>query len=190
MLIALYFLAQFLRKRFDWFHYIEDYLMKKLFFSAIIRYMIESYLKVLHNSIFYFIYTRTTSDHNMQINFSIFLIIVFLIFPLFVWVFLICFRQRLDERKFNDRFSSMYLGNKTDSYLGDGMRTDRSMAFLYSVPFCIKRICFVLCFVLYRNSSGTETLFGMLITVTIYAIYISHCQPHEEFYLNHLETFN
>ena len=137
VLIALYFLVRFLRKRFDWFHYIEDYLMKKLFFSAIIRYMIESYLKVFHNSIFYFIVTQKTSDHKMQIALSVFLIAVFLIWPLFLWVFLICFRRRLEEKKFNDRFSSMYLGNKTDSYLDNSMRTDRSMAFLYSVPFCV-----------------------------------------------------
>ena len=84
----------------------------------------------------------------------------------------------------------MYLGNKTDSYLDDSMRTDRSKAFLYSVLFCVKRICFVLCFVIYRNSSETETLFCLLMFVTVYAAYISHSQPHEEIYLNYLEIFN
>ena len=58
ILFALYFLFRFLRKKVEAFHYVEDYLMKKLFFSSIIRYMIESYLKVLHNSIFFFYLTR------------------------------------------------------------------------------------------------------------------------------------
>ena len=99
-LFVLYILFRFLRKKIEALHYVEDYLMKKLFFSAIIRYMIESYLKVFHNSLFFFYLTRSTTFGTGQVVFSIALIAVFSIWPLFVYIFLHCFRNRLDDVKF------------------------------------------------------------------------------------------
>ena len=54
ILFGLILLFRFLRQKFSYLSYAEDYLIKKLFFGSIIRYMIESYLKIFHNSIFFF----------------------------------------------------------------------------------------------------------------------------------------
>ena len=192
VLIALFFLAQFCRKRFDWFHYIEDYLKKKLFFGSIIRYMIEAYLKVFHNSLFFLYITASATGSDRQVALSIVLIIVFALWPLFVFIFLQlhCNRPRLDEDKFRDRYGSMYLDNKTDLYLGKELKADRSEAFVYSAYFCLRRLCLVLCFFCFHNSNMMNILFGTLAITTVYVVYIIHIFPHTENYFNYLEVFN
>ena len=118
------------------------------------------------------------------------LIILFAIWPLFVFIFLHFFRSRLDEDKFSDRFRSMYLDMKTDLYLGKVLKTDRSEAFVYSTYFCLRRLILVLCFFCFHNSNMMNILFGTLAITTVYVVYIIHIFPHTETYFNYLEVFN
>ena len=52
-LLILYYLISYLMERFRWLKIVERYLRRKLFYSSAIRFMIESNLKITHNSIFY-----------------------------------------------------------------------------------------------------------------------------------------
>ena len=87
---ALYGLIYLLRKKFKEFKVVDYYFKKKLFFSSILRYMIESYLKVTHNSIF-FLYLNGNfgdSESKNMFAFNITLIVIFVLWPFILYVFL------------------------------------------------------------------------------------------------------
>ena len=82
------------------------------------------------------------------------------------------------------------MGNKTDDYLEGYLQTDRSKAFLYHVPFCLRRLALVLCFFTYKNSTHLEALYGTIGISTVYIIYFTNSKPHIDDYFNLLELFN
>ena len=86
-----YYLVKYLSKRSSKFRKIELYLKKKLFFSSAIRYMIESNLKITHNSLFFLAITgsfETTKD-KVFTSFVILLLVVIIVWPLFITAFLL-----------------------------------------------------------------------------------------------------
>ena len=85
----------------------------------------------------------------------------------------------------------MYLTNRTDGYLGDGLRTNKAKCFLYHVWFCIRRLSFVLCFFITRyNTTQLECLYGILLIQSVYLVYIAENFPHIENVFNILELVN
>ena len=121
IVFTLYGLVSLLRRKVKEMKEVEEYIERKLFFSSILRYMIESYLKITHNSIF-FLYLNgrlDSEDNRIQLGVNIAIIAIFVLWPFLIYVFLMSFRTRLEEKTFKNRFHSTYLGNKTDDYLGD-----------------------------------------------------------------------
>ena len=84
----------------------------------------------------------------------------------------------------------MYLDNRTDDYLGGGINTDRSIAFVYNSFFCLRRFFMVICFFIFKDETGMETIFSTLAITTAYVVYITHSSPHCDSYFNYLEIFN
>ena len=85
----------------------------------------------------------------------------------------------------------MYLNMKTDCYVGKTRRTDKSMCFLYTFWFCIRRLCLVLCFfITWNNGSMIQTIFGLLCMQTCYLWYVAGYKPHIEIWFNSLEFVN
>lgn len=189
---AIYTLVYFLRKRFKKLKVVEDYLKKKLFFSASIRYMIEASLRLTHNSIF-FLYLKgsfETKEDKLQTILNILLLVLIVLWPIFMTAFLLYFRDRLEKTSFKSKFHTMYLECKTDNYLGDKFKLDKAKCFLYHVPFCVRRLCLVLCFFLLLNKSFLHCFYGILVIYTCYIIYIIHVGPHIANFYNGLELFN
>ena len=75
-----------------------------------------------------------------------------LVWPVFLTAFLLGTRERHEEKSFQQKFSSMYLTNKTDCYVGKQLQRNRSLSFLYTVWFCLRRLAFVLCFFFAYNT--------------------------------------
>ena len=170
---------------------VTDYLEKKLFYNAICRYMIESYMKLAHNTLI-FLALQASLTSNLMIMQTIgltFVLSILLIWPLFVALFLYANRKQLEDKKFKFRFESMYLGNKTDNYL-IGIRVDRKICYLYTLFFCFRRLALVLCFFYLKEENYLECIYGLLGIQIVYIIYITNGKPHIDNYYNSLELFN
>ena len=166
LLFLIYYLVKFMLNRFPRLQWFETVLRRKLFYSSVIRFMIESNLKITHNSIF-FLYLRgsfASNNDTASTCFTIFVLVIIILWPPYLAQFLIRTRDDHEKQGFIRKFSSMYLTNKTDRYLGDGIRTNKARCFLYHVWFCIRRLSFVMCIFITRNNANQlQCLYGILI---------------------------
>ena len=168
------------------------YLKKKLFFSSAIRYMIESNLKITHNSVFFLAITgsfESTSDKVFTIL-TCALLVVIVLWPFFVTAFLLHNRKRLKSPRFKLMFQSMYLGIKTDNHLGNGLTVKKTECLLYNVVFCLRRLALVVCYLYFKDGLAGSVLYAILAIQTIYIVYIVYSKPHVDSYFNILEVFN
>ena len=127
LLFALYFLIHHFRKKYSVLKYAEIFLLKKLFFGSPIRFMFVGYLKIAHNSIF-FLFLQSSSEtgrDKAQLVLNIFLVVFIVLLPLVITVVLLIYRERLEQPNFKNKFHSLYLDTKTDSYLGETLKTNR-----------------------------------------------------------------
>ena len=111
------------------------------------------------------------------------------VWPIFLIAFLVPQQGRLEEEDFKNKFTSMYLDNKTNKYLGEEFVKDRKLCYLYHVPFCVRRLCLVLSFFFFREDQ-TLTLYAILVIQTAYYTYLIESMPHIEDYFNTLEIIN
>ena len=148
-----YIALKHLSKRSSKVEKIQLYLKKKLFFSSAIRYMIESNLKITHNSIFFLAITGSFSTTRDKV-FTIFICLllgVIVLWPFFVTAFLLHNRKRLKTPRFKLMFQSMYLGIKTDNYLGKNLTIKKTECLLYNVVFCLRRLALVVCYLYFKD---------------------------------------
>ena len=118
-----------------------------MFFNGIIRYIIESYLKQLHTTLIFLALQPSSSSEYQQlqtIGYSL-VMVIYLIWPIFVVVFLTARSNELDDKMFKFRCESMYLDNRTNTYL-KGVKQDRRVCYLYTFFFSIRRLALVFCF--------------------------------------------
>ena len=144
MIYLLLKLWQYVSKKGSVGKAVAEYFEKKLFFSAICRYIIESYLKIVYNTLIFLVFNARISSNYQRIQ-AIGLSIIFgllLFWPLLIALFLTLYRNRLDDESFKRRFESLYLGNKTNNYLPH-CRANRKMCYLYTFFFCVRRLALV-----------------------------------------------
>lgn len=68
--------------------------------------------------------------------------VVLMIWPVFIIFFVYKNKLNLEEKKFLEKFNSMYLGNKT---------TKVSTA-CYHAVFCVRRLCIALTYIAFRTN--------------------------------------
>ena len=188
---ALYYLTKFLVNRFPSLALVEKYLNRRLFYRTPIRFMIECYLKISHNSIFFLsIMGSFNTEETLSTIFNIFILVFVLLWPILLFLFLICKRNKLERRSFLQRFHSMYLNIKTDNYLKPRFQSNKASCFLYNVIFCVRRLAFVMSLFLLKNMYSCSIFFGFLFNTSLYVLYILETMPHIESYFNLLELFN
>ena len=103
LMFGLYYLVKALRKKCKYFKIIEDKLKKKLFFSSAIRYMIQGNLKLTHTAIFYIAITGLQFDsisNSAQTVINILIIVLIIVWPIFLSMFLMANRSKLDTAEF------------------------------------------------------------------------------------------
>ena len=90
--------------------------------------MIESNLKITHNSIFYLLILGSFDSLKQTVStiFTLAFLAVIILWPAFLTVFLLYNRKNLEKRPFQRKFHSMYLRIKSDGYLGPKLVTDKS----------------------------------------------------------------
>ena len=96
---------------------------------------------------------------------------IFLLWPVFVSIFLTMRRKDLDDEKFKYRFESIYLGNKTDTYLG-GLKLNKSLCFCYATFFCLRRIVLVFCFFYLKEDDYMQCIYGLIAIQVCYVSYL------------------
>ena len=153
-LLLLYFLSEFMHKRINKVKYVTVILGKKLFYNAWIRYLITSNLKITHNAIF-IMYLKASFDSlktGVLTSFNILLLLIILIWPLFLTIFLLCNHRKLENKRFQKKFHTMFLGN----------RIRKKRTFLYHTVFCLRRLLLVLSFFIYYDSKSPKVIWCFL----------------------------
>lgn len=142
----------------------KAYFRKKLFFNSWIRLMIQSNLKITHNSIFFLALTGSFETTQDKFNTALMMALlgIFVVWPIFLTVFLLYNRGELRKKEFKKKFESMYLGIKTDVYRGEKVSISKARCFLFNVVFCIRRLSIVLCFYFLRDRHDDSVLYGIL----------------------------
>ena len=107
LVTLLYYAIRFLKRRVKKFNDVEIYLRKKLFFRVWIRYLIQSSLKLCYACFTFLIYVGLKFDTwanraNSALNIAI--LVVLIVWPFFLTFFLLENRQKLDKKKFKDKF--------------------------------------------------------------------------------------
>ena len=76
-------------------------------------------MRILHNTlIFLALKASFSSKHQLVHTIGLSLVmVVLLVWPIFVALFLTARSNELDDKTFLFRYESMYLGNRTDTYL-------------------------------------------------------------------------
>jgi hypothetical protein len=90
IIYAIYFSTNYLLRRMPGLKILAKILKQKLFFSASIRFLIEGYLTITHNAIF-FLYLKadfTSTKTTFTTSLTILVICLILIWPLFMTFFL------------------------------------------------------------------------------------------------------
>ena len=153
--------------------------------------MIESYMKTVHNTLIFLALQAGFSSEYQQlhtIGLSLVMLIL-LIWPIFVVVFLTTRSNELDDKMFKFRYESMYLGNRTDTYL-EGVKKDRRVCYLYAFFFCIRRLALVFCVFYLKEENYQQCIYGLIGIQMAYIIYMSNGKPHIDDFFNSLELFN
>ena len=110
--VVLYWLLNYVSKRYKFFSTIKSFLHRKLFYNGFLRYMIVSNLKltVLVWAFFFSTYT-SESEWALYIRFGFIIAIIFLlVYPIFLAAFLIKNQYRLEEPYFIKRFNTAFDG--------------------------------------------------------------------------------
>lgn len=84
----------------------------------------------------------------------------------------------------------MYLGIKTDNYLGKDFTISKTECLLYNVVFCLRRLAMVTAYLYFKDTSNDAVLYAILGIQNFYIAYIIHSKPHVDSYFNVLELFN
>ena len=100
LLIAVYMVSKLLLKRFSSWKYVHAYLDRKLFFSSIIRYMIQAYLIMSHNSLYFLFGSEqaTKANEKLWTMFYIGMLILVVGWPTFMTMFLILNKEKLEDK--------------------------------------------------------------------------------------------
>ena len=161
-LILIYWLTVCLKNKcWKEMKHVHSYLHRKLFFSSLIRYMIQANLLMTHNAVFY-LFVSDKFDSKITTFSYIAILVLVSVWPIFLIAFLVPQQGRLEEEDFKNKFTSMYLDNKTNKYLGEKFVKDRKLCYLYHVPFCVRRLCLVLSFFFFRDDQSL-TLYAILV---------------------------
>ena len=93
--LLVYYFVKFVSKRCKCCISLKNYLESKLFYNVWIRYMLESFLKMTHNFIFYLAISGSFHDMKKQMNTisRICLLTLYCLWPIFMTCFLFCQRS-------------------------------------------------------------------------------------------------
>ena len=172
--LVLYYLLKYIVTKYPILKKVERYYRKKLFYSSAIRYMIQSNLKITHNSVFFLAIMGSFDTLEEQVStivIAIFLGLIIL-WPAFLTGFLLYYRDRLEKKEFKKRFFSMYDRIKTDNYLGGEFPTNKNKCLLYNAVFCLRRLSLVMTYYFCRDMHSDAGLYGILALQTCYILYI------------------
>ena len=84
----------------------------------------------------------------------------------------------------------MYLGIKTDNYLGKNLKIKKTKCLLYNVVFCVRRLAMVLSLYYFKDNIAGSVINAFLAIQTLYFAYVVYAKPHVDWYFNVLEVFN
>ena len=139
-----YFLIKWLSTRCMCLQKVTSVLKSKIFYSAWIRYFIQSYLIILHTVVFFALlkpsFLNATEGTVTVFQFLVATFLV-LVWPTIIIWSLLRNRDRLDDNDFKGRFGSLY----------QGIWTDKPSEFLYNFFFCIRRLLLVIGLVCLRT---------------------------------------
>ena len=169
-------------KRIRKLKYLKSRLGKKLFYNAWIRYLITSNLKLTHNGIFilYFNASFESVKNGILTSLNIVILVIIALWPIFITVFLLYNKDHLNEKSFQRKFYSMFLGNYTG----------RKRTVIYHTVFCCRRMFIVLAFFMYYAANTPKVVYCFLAVQSLYLLYIIGSNPHIENYFNILEIVN
>ena len=100
------------------FHTLVMKIRAKIFWNSMLRFVLQSYLKVAIGTLFsiYLINTDTSGDIANTV-FAIIVLLILIIFPIFFAIVLHRNRSSLDSQELRDRIGTLYLGiNVTTVY--------------------------------------------------------------------------
>ena len=118
----------------------------KLFYSVWIRYMIESNLKMTHNSIFMLYISGSfgeTISATIRSSIQLIILILIVIWPIFLILFLYSYRNKVNEPDFRAKVVSMY----------GGIKTTKFSSLIYTSLFCLRRLLLVCILLVLQNHS-------------------------------------
>ena len=150
---------------------LRESLHKKLFYSAWIRYMTESYLEMSHTCVFFMAISTdyVTFQDKISLVVRVTLLVILVIWPFFVLTFLLKNRKKLDTDSFKKKFISMY----------NGLKTTKTGALLYAFLFCMRRMSLVLTFVLLQDE-GIWLILSFNGLQSLQFWYLVYAVPHDK----------
>ena len=150
---------------------------RRLYYGAILRFMLEIDLRLVHQSFAVIWFIGTAQMAALGLHAAIALIMVIL--PLFILYFLVHNRDNLLDRERVIRFGTLY----------DNIKTDSLSTSLYSFFFLLRRMTLAAAVVfLFKKEYFKIQIF--LWSQTIHLIYVGWTRPHIEASFNFLEKFN
>ena len=174
---------------------VADWLDKKLFFGALSRYLIESYLKLVFTTLVFLTADADLSAKSpLHIGLSI-LFAILLLLPFIISGFLFAYQEKLDSVAFKKRFESLYLGVKTNKYLRFSerqpfLKIDNYLSYLYSLFFCVRRLAVIFCLHWMKEDNYLWCTYSLMAVQMAYVNYMITVKPHKDSYHNSLEIFN
>ena len=189
LIMIIYFLFKWCNKKYNCGKKILDAIRKKVFYSAPIRYIIVGYLKLLNQFLSMVFFGIIRLENGGMTTAYGFACLIFIIWPLFSAYFLLVNHEKAENSAFKTKFSSMYQGIRTDSFL----------ALCYTAVFSVRRFDIIIMnhfFTAGSPLSGIDRTFYMhkifcfIFIQYAYLFYVHYTKPHSESIYNKLEYLN
>ena len=143
LIIILYLVCKYSCKSQSCWSKIASMIQKKVFFSGIFRYIIVGYLKLMNQFAQMLLIGLATMEDPGLIPLSLLVVICLTLWPVFTVAFLIRKRNKLEKPAFKEKYSSLYQGIKTNSFL----------ALCYNGVFAVRRFDLILINILFTKDS-------------------------------------
>jgi len=152
-------------------------LERRIYYDAILRFMLEIDLKLVHQCIVVAWFVRQNAL--ITSSFHALLGVGMIVFPLFVLCFICSNKDHLLDREKVMRYGTLY----------DGIKVEDTSTALYSFFFLMRRLAFA-CLVVFLGEREYLKIMSFLWIQTLYLIYCGWTRPHVESSFNFIEKLN